>query len=266
LGDRLRIGGNSLAGIMNFSSHSGYKTRNFWRWWSAAALAACIAALLWSSHEMNSAQTTVPELHASLDDQRFVLTDSGQGHQDATVQVTLEPVSKPSDTASGESIANQENSGGSSGHIKEELVDRTARPYPLREFVRVCSDLDAGCMTEQALRTEPIDPNWSAVTEGRLRDLWRNNVAEMPDEFLFVECKATVCEVTYRFLHEGRNTQERIDNQDRYFQQFSVAFRTSDLAAELRQTSHGFGDHVQVEYFKRKTSQGKSEENSKTSR
>lgn len=228
---------------MNFSFHNGFKT------WSAAVLTALAVALFWPSHEKDSVQTAVREPHNSLDDQKLVLTDSGQRHQDATVQVTAEPMSQPSNTASVESIADQDISGGSRDHIDMELVDRTPRPIVTHRLINGCLDNRDWCMTGQTLLTEPIDPNWSSVTEGRLRDIWREDVAEMSDEFLFVECKTTACEVNYRF------PQGTLGNNSRYFHQFLVAFRASDLAAELRVSSHLYGGLTHAKYLKRTTAQ-----------
>ena len=258
MGDSLHFSGKLFPVIMNFSFHNGFKA------WSAVVLAVLALVLFWPSHEKDSSQTTVREPHNSLDDQKLVLTDSGQRHQDATAQVTAEPASQPSNTASVGSIADRNILGSSRDHIDVELVDRTPRPFQPRPFkVQDCPNNLDWCITEQALVTEPIDPSWSSVTEGRLRDIWRDAVAEMSDEFLFVECKTTVCEVTYRFP-QGTTR----DDQDRYFSQFLVALRASDLAAELRLSNHlfaSFGWLAQARYFERTTSQSEPQANSKTS-
>jgi len=247
---------------MNLSFHGGFKT------WSAVVLVALAVVLVWQSHEKDSVRPAVREAHNALDDQNLVLMDSDQRHQDATTQVTAEPMSRPSNNPSVESIAEQKFSDSPRDHIEVKHVDRTLRPFDGSRVKRSCPANGAyspPCMTEQALLTEPIDPNWSSVTEGRLRDLWRENVAELSDEFLFVECKTTVCEVNYRFPRFPESHKERTDGEDRYFTQFLVALRASDLAAELRRSTHSYGRAVQALYFKRTTSQGEPQANSKTS-
>lgn len=241
---------------MNFSAHDGFKNQKLWPWWSAVGLVAFVVALLWLSYEKNSAQTAVPENHNSSDDQNSVQAGTGRRHQGIAVQTTAEPVPQPPDTASVESIADRDTWSNPSDRSETGLVDRTPRPLTRRQLVnpqsplaRTCfNNLDSPCMTEQALLTESIDPNWSSMTEGRLRDIWREYVTEMSDDFLFVECKTTVCEVTYRFPQGTTG-----DNTNRYMRQFLVAFRASDLAAELRVSSHGSGGLAQAEYFKRTT-------------
>jgi hypothetical protein len=243
---------------MNFSFHSGFKT------WSVVVLAVLAIVLFWSSREKDSARTAVREPQNSLNDQNLVLTDSDRHHQDATV--TAEPMYQSSN-ASVESTADQTMSDTSRDYVEVEHVDRTPRPFHGPRVISSCPPnraYSASCMTEQALLTEPIDPIWSSATEGRLRDLWRENVTEMSDEFLFVECKTTACEVNYRFPQLSKNTQERTSNDNRYFSQFLGALRTSDLAAELRVSAHWYGSYGQAMYFKRTTSQSEPQANSKT--
>jgi hypothetical protein len=257
LGDRLHFSGTSFPYIMNSSVRNGFKIQKSWPWWGAVVVATLAVVLFWSSHEKDSAQTAARQSHNPVDDQKLVLTDSGQRHQDATAQVRAEPVSQPSDTESVESVAEHNNSGGSRDHV--EMEDRSPRPFTPRQFSRNClSDQHLACQAEQALLKEPIDPNWSSVTEGRLRDLWRESVAEMSDEFLYVECKTTACEVTYRFPQEIP-----WDNRSRYFDQFWVAFQASDLAAELRYSGLSYGGIERAAHFRRKTSQREPQASSK---
>jgi hypothetical protein len=237
---------------MNSRVPNGVKTRKFLAAWGAAVLIALAVVLLWSSHEKKSAQTMVPGLHNSLNDRNLVLTDSGQRHQDATMQLTPEPMSQSSNSASAESIADQSISDSTRDHTETELVDRTPRPYAKRRSMSGCLDHPDSlpCMSAQPMAVEPIDPNWSSKTEGRLRDIWRESVAEMSDQFLFVECKTTICEVNYRFPQGTTRGDE-----DRCLTQYLAALRASELAAELHLSVWSYGRSVQAWYFKRTTSQ-----------
>jgi hypothetical protein len=51
------------------------------------------------------------------------------------------------------------------------------------------------CPENWALLTEEVDPEWSLATEERLRDIWREAVTGVSNDFLFVMCKTTLCQI-----------------------------------------------------------------------
>jgi hypothetical protein len=245
LGDSLLLSGNSLPAVMNFRFHNGFKT------WSAVGLAALAVALFWPSHEEELARTTVHERHNSLDDPNLVKTESAQRHQEAIAHVTAEPILRPSSGLRVESFADQNASGSSRDHVATELVDRTPLPYGRSSCIGP-EFPDMPCVTQRALDSEQIDPTWSSVTEDGLRSIWREAAADMSDEFLYVECKTTVCEVTYHFPLAPGDQQAY---EERYFSQFSAALLASDLGAELCELSAGYDRLTRNVYLRRSAPQ-----------
>jgi hypothetical protein len=238
---------------MNFSFRNGLTAL------SAFGVGVLAVVLFRPSNEKDSLPGAAHEPYSPLEDHRLVLTDSGQHLQDATVQVTAEPVPQPSSATSVGPIAAQELSRSAADRIEMERVDRAPRP-----MLGGCGDHPkSSCRTREPLYIEPIDPNWSSATEDRLRDLWSKNVAGISDEFLFVMCKTTVCEVTYRFSKGATN-----EYGNSYFRPFWDAFRTSDLAAELCVTGISYGGIAVLGIgtsFKRMPSQREPQSNPKTS-
>jgi hypothetical protein len=237
---------------MNFSFSNGLKAL------SAFGVGVLAVVLFRPSNEKDSLPDTLHEPYGHLEAQRLVLTDSGQHVQDAALQVTAEPVPHPFSTTSVEPIAAQELSRSSDDHIEMERVARAPRP-----MIGGCGDHPkSSCRTREPLYIEPIDPNWSSATEDRLKALWRNNVAEISDEFLFVMCKTTVCEVTYRFPQGATN-----EYGNSYLRPFWDAFRASDLAAELCVSGLSYGGIAVLGIgtsFKRMPAQREPQKNPKT--
>ncbi len=110
----------------------------------------------------------------------------------------------------------------------------------------------------QLLVTESADPDWSRVTEQRLRAIWRENVTGLSDEFLFVMCKTTVCQLNYRFPTEfiyDRTPGNTLDSRNRHFGAFHAGFSASDLASELRRDRITFAGAIIAMEFTRKGTQ-----------
>jgi ABC-type dipeptide/oligopeptide/nickel transport system permease subunit len=76
--------------------------------------------------------------------------------------------------------------------------------------------------------TEGVDPEWSHAAEERLTAIWEDNVKGISNDFVFVMCKTTLCQVNYRFP-TGTDDVGR----DRPFSLFLKGFRVSELASEL---------------------------------
>jgi hypothetical protein len=227
----------------------------------ALGLGVLAVVLLRASDEKESVPTPVHGPHIPSDDQKLLPADSGLHVQDAMAQLTAEPMPHPSDNPHAESFADQDASGGSRGQVDTRLVDRT--PLPFRRSSCIGFEFpDMPCVTERALDSEQIDPAWSSATEDQLRSIWREAAAGMSDEFLYVECKTTVCEVTYRF---PRAPGDQAAYQNRYFNRFLAALRASDLGAELCPLSFGYGGYAQNTYLRRTARQSAPDTDSRTS-
>jgi len=117
--------------------------------------------------------------------------------------------------------------------LPKEWHDRTPRPY----LFGCTENLETSCSSDRTLLTEPVDPNWSAATENRLRAIWNERVPELADdEFLFVMCKTTMCQVNYRFPLETVTLTKSGDSPfgDHFFGAFFDGFKKSTLTSELR--------------------------------
>jgi hypothetical protein len=123
-----------------------------------------------------------------------------------------------------------------------EFADRTPRPY-----LNWCSaDLESPCSYDRTILTEAIDPKWSDVTEKRLKAIWTENVPDLPDDFLFVMCKTTICQVNYRFPPEALS-----DNFDGPYGAFLTGFKQSTLHLELRREQTTFSGSIMSLKFTR---------------
>lgn len=127
---------------------------------------------------------------------------------------------------------------------------------PPRPYYAGCKeDIEAHCLHDRPVLTEPMDPTWSDATAKRLRALWDENVPDLSDEFLFVMCKTTACQVNYRFPWETLGTHYGRTPYARYFSPFMRGFRESTLTSELRWISTGYSGTIVTVDFERIRSQ-----------
>jgi hypothetical protein len=90
--------------------------------------------------------------------------------------------------------------------------------------------------------------------EKRLRAIWDENVTGISDEFLFVMCKTTLCQINYRFPPGTPH----VDSSNPQFILFDRGFRVSDLTSELRWRCALYGGATIAWEYERKSPPGRT--------
>jgi len=128
-----------------------------------------------------------------------------------------------------------------------EFTDLTPRPFVHPGLSRT-SKLPDGCShMSQRLVDEQRDVQWAESVEAELLELWRAQASGPYDDAVFIHCRTSVCQVTYR-TQTGipvREARSQIDT-------FVRAFRQSPLRGQLKDRGYGAAANVMFAEFQRR--------------